>query len=230
MLARLGRSAGDRERALAATRRFTADAGHELRTPLTSVQATLSALSRHPDIPSEQRVELVRDALAEHRRLVELLDGLQALARGDAAAVAHAELDLAELVATTVEGARTRHPDVSWSSDLPGEAVVVRGWETGLRLLADNLLENAARHGRPGGVVAVSLGAGPTLVVDDDGPGVGEADRERIFEPFVRANGTRAPGSGLGLALVAQQVRDHGATIEVGRSPLGGARFSVRFS
>jgi two-component system sensor histidine kinase PrrB len=230
MLARLGRSAGDRERALAATRRFTADAGHELRTPLTSVQATLSALSRHPDIPSEQRVELVRDALAEHRRLVELLDGLQALARGDAVAVAHADLDLAELVATTVEGARTRHPDVSWASDLPGEAVVVRGWETGLRLLADNLLENAARHGRPCGVVAVTLGAGPTLVVDDDGPGVGEADRERIFEPFVRANGTRAPGSGLGLALVAQQVRDHGATIEVGRSPLGGARFSVRFS
>jgi signal transduction histidine kinase len=230
MLARLGRSAGDRERALAATRRFTADAGHELRTPLTSVQATLSALSRHPEIPSEQRVELVRDALAEHRRLVELLDGLQALARGDAAAVAHADVDLAELVATSVQAARTRHPDVSWSADLPGEAVVVRGWDTGLRLLADNLLENAARHGRPGGVVAVSLGAGPELVVDDDGPGVGEADRERIFEPFVRADGTRAPGSGLGLALVAQQVRDHGATIEVSRSPLGGARFSVRFS
>jgi two-component system sensor histidine kinase PrrB len=230
MLARLGRSARDRERALAATRRFTADAGHELRTPLTSVQATLSALSRHPDIPSEQRTELVRDALAEHRRLVELLDGLQALARGDAGAVAHADVDLAELVATTVAGARTRHPEVSWSSDLPGEAVVVRGWETGLRLLADNLLENAARHGRPGGAVAVRLGAGPTLVVDDDGPGIAEADRERIFEPFVRANGTRAPGSGLGLALVAQQVRDHGATIAVDRSPLGGARFSVRFS
>jgi signal transduction histidine kinase len=230
MLARLGRSAGDRERALAATRRFTADAGHELRTPLTSVQATLSALNRHPDIPSEQRAELVRDALAEHRRLVELLDGLQALARGDAAAVEHADVDLAELVATTVQAARTRHPDVSWSADLPGEAVVVRGWDSGLRLLADNLLENAARHGRPGGVVAVSLAAGPALVVEDDGPGVAEADRERIFEPFVRANGTRAPGSGLGLALVAQQVRDHGATIEVGRSPLGGARFSVRFS
>jgi signal transduction histidine kinase len=230
MLARLGRSAGDRERALAATRRFTADAGHELRTPLTSVQATLSALSRHPEIPAEQRVALVRDALAEHRRLVDLLDGLQALARGDAAAVQHADVDLAELVATTVQAATARHPDVSWSSDLPGEDVTVPGWETGLRLLAENLLENAALHGRPGGVVAVSVGPGPTLVVDDDGPGVADADRDRIFEPFVRADGTRAPGSGLGLALVAQQVRDHGATIEVGRSPLGGARFSVRFS
>jgi two-component system sensor histidine kinase PrrB len=229
MLARLGRSAGDRERALAATRRFTADAGHELRTPLTSVQATLSALSRHPDIPSEQRLGLVRDALAEHRRLADLLDGLQALARGDAAGVQHTEVDLAELVAAAVEAAAARHPDVSWSSQLPDEAVLMRGWEPGLRLLADNLLENAARHGRPGGAVAVTVGPGPALVVDDDGPGIAAADRDRIFEPFVRAGGTRAPGSGLGLALVAQQVRDHGAAIDVGRSPLGGARFSVRF-
>jgi signal transduction histidine kinase len=96
-------------------------------------------------------------------------------------------------------------------------------------------MENAVRHGRAGGsvTVRVEVGAGgPTLVVDDDGPGVDEADRERIFEPFVRANGAlsdEVPGSGLGLALVAQQVRDHGATIAVGESPLGGARFSVRF-
>ncbi|MEA2128372.1 MAG: two-component system, OmpR family, sensor histidine kinase PrrB [Solirubrobacteraceae bacterium] len=230
MLARLDRSAADRERALAATRRFTADAGHELRTPLTSVQATLSALSRHPDIPSGQRVALVRDALAEHRRLVALLDGLQALARGEAAAVQDADVDLAELVATAVEAAAARHPDVFWSTELPDEPVLVRGWEPGLRLLADNLLENAGRHGRPAaGSVVVRVGAGPALVVDDDGPGIGEADRERIFEPFVRANGSQAPGSGLGLALVAQQIRHHGATIDVSRSPLGGARFSVRF-
>jgi signal transduction histidine kinase len=234
MLARLGRSAADRERALAATRRFAADAGHELRTPLTSVLATLSALHRHPDIPAAQRAELVGDALAEHRRLVDLLDGLQALARGDATAVAHADVDLAEVVASSVEAAAARHPEVTWSSQLPESAVVVRGWEPGLRLLADNLVENAARHGRAGGAVSVSLSLGeaPTLVVDDDGPGVPAEDRARIFEPFVRANGASpdTPGSGLGLALVAQQVRDHGATVEVGESPAGGARFSVRFT
>ena len=55
------------------------------------------------------------------------------------------------------------------------------------------------------------------------------ADRERIFEPFVRIDGVEAPGSGLGLALVAQQARHHGAAVEVGESPLGGARFTVRF-
>jgi signal transduction histidine kinase len=233
MLARLGRSADDRERALTATRRFAADAGHELRTPLTSVLATLSALDRHPGMSPEQRAELVGDALSEHRRLVDLLDGLQALARGDATAVSHGDVDLADVVAATVDAASARHPEVRWSSELPDGPVVVRGWEPGLRMLVDNLVENAACHGRPtGGSVLVALRDGPTLVVDDDGPGVQPSDRERIFEPFVRANGASAaqiPGSGLGLALVAQQVRVHHATVEVGESPLGGARFSVRF-
>jgi two-component system, OmpR family, sensor histidine kinase PrrB len=228
MLARLGRSASDRERALAATRRFTADAGHELRTPLTSVQATLSALSRHPGMGERQRAGMVADALAENRRLVDLLDGLQALARGDAAPLEHGDVELADLVAVALAAARSRHPWVAWSCGLPEEAVVVRGWEPGLRILVDNLVENAARHG--GGTVAVTLAAdGPALFVDDDGGGVPAGERERIFEPFVRSDGTTAPGSGLGLAIVAQQVRAHGATIEVGESPLGGARFGVRF-
>ena len=229
MLARLGRSAADRERALAATRRFAADAGHELRTPLTSVQATLSALSRHPDIPEQRRTELVHDALAEHRRLVDLLDGLQALARGEAVPVAKADVDLAELVAATLAEVRARHPSVTWSSLLPDDPLLVRGWEPGLRMLVENLLENAARHGRPDGSVRVTLGEGPRLNVDDDGPGVPESERKRIFEPFARAEGTTAPGSGLGLALADQQARAHGATIDADRSPLGGARFSVRF-
>jgi two-component system sensor histidine kinase PrrB len=231
MLARLGRSAADRERALAATRRFTSDAGHELRTPLTSVQATLSALSRHPDIPVAQRTELVLDALSEHRRLVDLLDGLQAMARGDASPGEVADVDLCEVVAASLDQASSRHRAVTWSSSLPEESVWVRGWEPGLRLLVDNLLENAARHGRADGTVCVVVEAEPAvLVVEDDGPGIAAADRERIFEPFARVDGTQAPGSGLGLALVSQQVRAHGASIEVGESPAGGARFDVRFA
>ncbi len=228
MLARLARSAADRERALAATRRFTANAGHELRTPLTSVQANLSAIARHPEMSERQRAEMVADALAENRRLVELLDGLQALARGDAAPAEHVEVEMTDLVGVALAAARARHPEVRWSCELPEEPVVLRGWEPGLRMLVDNLIENAARHG--GGAVAVTLTAdGPALLVDDDGGGVAEGERERIFEPFVRANGTTTPGSGLGLALVTQQVRAHGATVCVGDSPLGGARFGVRF-
>jgi signal transduction histidine kinase len=232
MLARLGRSAADRERALAATRRFTADAGHELRTPLTSVQATLSALSRHPDIPVAKRTELVLDALSEHRRLVDLLDGLQAMARGDTSPGEVGDVDLCEVVAASVNQASSRHPAQTWSSTLPEEPVCVRGWEPGLRLLVDNLLENAARHGRSDGSVRVGVevdGGRPALAVEDDGPGIAEEDRERIFEPFVRVGDPGVPGSGLGLALVAQQARAHGALVEVGASALGGARFDVRF-
>jgi signal transduction histidine kinase len=238
MLARLGRSAADRERALAATRRFTADAGHELRTPLTSVQATLSALGRHPELDADRRTAMIDDALADQRRLVALLDGLQALARGDAGPLEQTEVDLADVVDAAVTAAAARHPQTEIAARLPDGAVSVTGWEPGLRLLADNLVENAARHGRPGGRVAVTLGAGGDGVaddawlrieVDDDGPGVPPAQRERIFEPFARIDGADRPGSGLGLALVAQQARHHGATVEVGDAPLGGARFTVRF-
>ncbi len=227
MLARLGRSSADRERALAATRRFTADAGHELRTPLTSIQATLSTLSRHADLPAERRARMAADALEEQRRLVGLLDGLQALARGDAAPPL-VEVDLADVLDSAVGAARDRHPDVRWAAALPDGPVPLAGWEPGLRSMLDNLLENAARHGRPDGEVVVALAPGPAVVVEDDGPGIPNAERERVFEPFARLDGSG--GSGLGLALVAQQARHHSATVVVDRSPeLGGARFTVRF-
>ena len=187
------------------------------------------------EIQDELRMLYVERALAELEGLAsdetymaDLLDGLQALARGDSAPLEHTEVDFADLVGVAVAAARSRHPGVTWSCALPDEAVVVRGWEPGLRILVDNLVENAVRHG--GGAVGVTLSAdGPALFVDDDGDGVAADERERIFEPFVRANGTTAPGSGLGLALVGQQVRAHEATVEVGTSALGGARFAVRF-
>jgi two-component system sensor histidine kinase PrrB len=235
MLARLARSAEDRNRALEATRRFAADAGHELRTPLTSVQATLSTIARHPEMPAGQRGELAREALGEQRRLVELLDSLQALARGDAAPLERADVDLAELVDASAGALAARHPSVSVAADAPDEPVAYRGWEPGLRIMVDNLLENAARHGRPEGSVRIALrpaadGRGPEIDVDDDGPGIPPGERERVFEPFRRVNGAAArAGSGLGLALVAQQARLHGATVTVGDSPLGGARLRVAF-
>ncbi|MBJ7331265.1 MAG: HAMP domain-containing histidine kinase [Solirubrobacteraceae bacterium] len=232
MLARLGRSSADRERALDATRRFAADAGHELRTPLTTVTTTLSTLSRHPELPAERRTEMADDALAEQRRLVDLLDGLQALARGDSAEVEWRDVDLADTVDAVVTAARSRHPEATIDAMLPDDALVLPGWEPGLRMLAENLVENAVRHGREDGRVEVGLvGAddGVVLTVDDDGPGIAEADRERVLEPFARVEGTDRPGSGLGLALVAQQARHHGASLEISDAPLGGARVRVRF-
>jgi two-component system sensor histidine kinase PrrB len=231
MLGRLSRSAGDRQRALDATRRFAADAGHELRTPLTSIQTTLSAFVRHPELPAERRTRMAAETLAEQQRLVALLDGLQVLARGDASPE-RAAVDLAEVVDAALEAARARHPEVRWSATLPDDPVVLDGWAPGLRSLVDNLLENAARHGAADGEVCVALATGgdARLVVEDAGPGIPETDRERVFEPFARLAGDGRPGSGLGLAIVAQQVRHHGATVDVDHSErLGGARFSVTF-
>jgi two-component system sensor histidine kinase PrrB len=238
MLVRLGRAADERNKALEATRRFAADAGHELRTPLTSVQASQSIIARHPGMDPGRRTALAEDALAEQRRLVHLLDGLQALARGDANPVEHVAVDLADVVAAALEAARSRHAATTWEATLPAadEGPCVVGWEPGLRVMADNLMENAARHGRQGGgTVRVTLvedatAQTATLTVEDDGTGVAEADRERIFLPFARAADTDRPGSGLGLALVAQQAGHHGATVTVDASPgLGGARFAVRY-
>jgi signal transduction histidine kinase len=230
MLARLSRSAADRERAIEATRRFAADAGHELRTPLTSIQARLSSLARHPDEPPERRTQMAEEALGQQRRAVTLLDGLQALARGDAAPALE-PLDLADAADAALAAARDRHATVRWTGHVPDGAISVDAWEPGLRALLDNLLENAARHGRTEGEVRVTVrdGEAPELVVEDDGTGIPSADRARIFEPFVRL-GDDGDGSGLGLALVAQQARHHGAAITVDRSSaLGGARFAVRF-
>jgi signal transduction histidine kinase len=161
---------------------------------------------------------------------VTLLDGLQALARGDAAP-SLAPVDLADAVDAALAAARERHPAVRWTAEVPDGAITVDAWEPGLRALLDNLLENAARHGRTDGEVRVTVrGAeAPELIVEDDGPGIPDDDRGRIFEPFVRL-ADHGEGSGLGLAVVAQQAHHHGADITVDRSPtLGGARFAVRF-
>jgi two-component system, OmpR family, sensor histidine kinase PrrB len=230
MLARLSASAAQRERALEATRRFAFDAGHELRTPLTTVQATLSALHRHPDVEPEQRDAMLEDALEEQRRLVALLDGLQALARGEATSAEHEDIDVADVVTRAVAEARAHYPETAFALDLPDASVVLQGWEPGLRLLVANLVTNAAHHGRRGGNVWVTL-EGPVLTVDDDGDGIPEADRARIFEPFRRLDAAAdRPGTGLGLALVAQQAREHGATVRVETSPAGGARVVVEFA
>jgi signal transduction histidine kinase len=232
MLSRLSASAAQRERALEATRRFAFDAGHELRTPLTTVQTTLSALHRHPDVSPEQRAAMLEDALSDQHRLVELLDGLQALARGEATSHEHEDVDLADLVTRAVADTQSQYPATTFTLDAPAAPVVLRGWEPGLRVLVANLLTNAARHGRPAGSVWITLAgeSAPVLTVDDDGEGIPEGDRETIFEPFRRLEAAAdRPGSGLGLALVAQQAREHAATVRVDSSPAGGTRVEVAF-
>jgi two-component system sensor histidine kinase PrrB len=233
MLARLHASAAAMQRALEATRRFAADAGHELRNPLTALRANLDALARNPDLPVAQRQVLVADLAAEQERMAHLLEGLQALARGEAAeSLPREAVEIVDIVDAAVYAARRRHPRIVYELDEDGAAdAVLDGWGGGVRLLVDNLLDNAALHGRREGRVRVGLERdGPALVlrVDDDGPGVAPDERDRLLEPFARGRDVRAAGTGLGLAIVAQQVALHRGQLRLGDSPLGGLEVEVR--
>jgi signal transduction histidine kinase len=220
MLGRLETSTAATEAALEAARRFTADAGHELRTPLTSIRANLAALAHGearalaPDERARVLAELERDLV----RLTALLDGLQALARGDAGMSERAPVNVTDVADAALADARRRHPRVDYAF---GEAreLTIAGDETGLRAALDNLLENAARHGAHRVRVHVTDHG---VRVDDDGPGIPPAERDRVFERFARGGAT-TPGSGLGLAVVAQQARLHGGRAFATDSPLGGA-------
>jgi signal transduction histidine kinase len=232
MLARLQASTTTMERALHATRRFASDAGHELRTPLTGLRANLDTLARNPGLDAAERDALVADMAAEQERIVHLLEGLQALARGEAAeSLPREEVELGDLVDSALFAARRRHPGVTYELDDEIHDATVHGWDGGLRLLVDNLLDNAALHGRPGGHVRVALARAEDdllVRVDDDGPGIAAAERERLLEPFARGTTTTASGTGLGLAIVAQQVALHDGELRLEDSELGGLGVQVR--
>jgi signal transduction histidine kinase len=209
-------------------RRFAADVSHELRSPLQTLAAAASVLARHkPDMAPRPAAAagLVADEVARFEALVtDLLE----LARGDQAPQRTA-VDVAEL-ARQVCREQSIAPEVV--TVMPGADPVWQVDRRRLHQVLANLVENGRHHG--GGVVAVRVGQdrGAGFVeVDDEGPGVGQADRDVIFDRFVRGRtaGARGDndGTGLGLALVAQHVNAHGGTVSVTDRPGGGARFRI---
>lgn len=226
---RVAREISTTDAALLASRSFTADASHELSTPLTSMGADLEVLARHPDLQPAERAEIVAELRHEHGRILGLLSMLRDLARGDQQSDRSFEsVDLADIVDEAVDAMRRRHPDVVFTAELP-DVPPLRGWPPGLRVLVDNLLTNAVVHGGP--EVAVDLHlvlveGRLRLVVDDDGPGFPSGDRSRLLERFEQGSATTL-GTGLGLALVAQQVALHHGTVELGDAEPVGARVTV---
>jgi signal transduction histidine kinase len=207
-------------------RRFVADASHELRSPVATIRALLESdrVAAHPGGPAGLSAEV----LEETARLAALIDDLLLLARGDASRPRdHGPVDLTRLVTSETRRART----VPVETDVEAGLRVV-GDPTLLRAVVRNLLDNAERFATAGVVVAAHHQGAEVLVeVVDDGPGVPPADRDRIFERFVRLDDSRsraAGGTGLGLAIVRQVVSDHGGTVTVGPAATAGARFVVR--
>jgi two-component system, OmpR family, sensor kinase len=215
------------EGAFARQRQFVSDASHELRSPLTAIRGQLEVLARSkdPDPAELRRVEALM--LMEMRRVERLVEDLLALARldegvGPSLHDLQAAPFLRELVGATGEGAELGDlVEGSLSADPDLIAQVVR-----------NLLENAHRHAGPGGRVSISSAAsaaGLRVDIDDDGPGIPPAERERVFDRFHRSDEGRdrsAGGSGLGLGIARSIVLAHGGRIWVDDSTLGGARLS----
>jgi two-component system, OmpR family, sensor kinase len=215
------------EDAFARQRSFVSDASHELRSPLTAIRGQIEVLARDPD-PDAEAVRRVEAAtLIELRRVERLVDELLALARLDeGAGPALRELDAAAFLREAVAAA----PGVAALGDL-AEGTIDADPEM-IAGVVRNLVENARRHAGAGGTVVVSSTAiGPRLRVDvdDDGPGIAPAERERVFDRFHRSDAARARasgGAGLGLAIARGVLTAHGGTIGADESPLGGARIS----
>ena len=209
--------------------RFAADVSHELRTPLTTLTTSLALLQRARDLsPQSQRaVELMADELTRFRRALEDLLALGRLESGiDEAALQVTEVD--ELLRHAL--AASGSPDLLNDTPGPGPGTSVRVDRPQMVRALVNLVRNAELHG--GGLAdvrAVAEGDHVDIVVRDRGPGVPPTERERIFERFARAGGTKTgTGSGLGLSIVAETVHLHGGKVWCTSADDGGAEFVVR--
>ena len=229
MLARIGTEQQRTRAALESARDFAAVASHELRTPLTAMRTNLEVLSTL-EMPAEQRKELVGDVMRTQTRIEATLTALERLAQGQLSTTDDfVPVDIAELLDRAAHDAMRSYPNLTVSLS-PSPTVLMVGQPAGLRLVIDNAIANAVKHGAATEIrlSAVSSAAGVEITVDDNGTGVPEEERAKVFERFSRGSTASRSGSGLGLALVAQQAELHGGTASLEASPLGGARLLLR--
>src|SRR6478672_5162328 len=229
MLARIGDEQQRTRAALESARDFAAVASHELRTPLTAMRTNLEVLMTL-DLAPEQRKEVIGDVMRTQARIEATLTALERLAQGELTTVDDfVPVDVVELLDRAAHDAMHNYPglDVSLASST---TVLMLGMPAGLRLVVDNAIANAVKHGAATQVrlSVVSSAAGVEIAVDDNGSGVPEKERTEVFERFHRGTTASRSGSGLGLALVAQQAEIHGGTASLEVSPLGGTRLMLR--
>jgi two-component system sensor histidine kinase TctE len=229
-------------------KRFLADAAHQLKTPLAGLRMQADLALREGS--SEQDLKHSLQQIGRSSvRATHTVNQLLALARAEAGGTALSRLpcDMAmltmEVVQDSVPRALERHVDLGYEGATPGSGgLMLRGNPTLLKELVRNLVDNAINYaptvaGRTG-IVTVRLLTDPfgqvlVLQVEDNGPGIPEAERELVFQPFYRVLGTNVDGSGLGLPIVLEIAHQHAATVSIedahpGQNPPGTC-FSVRF-
>lgn len=226
------------ESSAARQRSFVADVSHELRTPLTRLRTNLEVDRADPNADLAATVDGALDDTVEMQHLV---DDLLFLARRDAAGADDVDrwnlVDLDAIVGDEVSAIRptaAERTDGAVHVDMVNvSAAVVRGDAAQLTRLVRNLLTNAVRHAAAQVTVTVRHSDDVIeLRVDDDGPGISEEDRERVFERFVRldsARSARSGGTGLGLAIVREVARHHRGSVRIRTAGSGGAALVVTF-
>lgn len=212
--------------------RFASDVAHELRTPLTTLLTSLSVLERRRDELSSHGQEALDLLGRDVRRLERTAADLVEIAKHDAGVVT---ADVEPLPATAVINRllnRLRRPDLPVAVDQEAVRSLIHADEGRLERILVNLIDNADTHG--GGATRITVSRIADVVriaVEDAGPGVKEEDRDRVFERFARGSHARPSGrydgSGLGLALAAENTLLQGGDIWVEDAPGGGARFVV---
>jgi two-component system sensor histidine kinase PrrB len=232
MLRRLAAAQQATTNSLQSAQDFAANAAHELRTPLTAMRADLDTLRIH-DLPDDERAEVVADLSRAQRRVEAIITALGQLASGQLAQAADREpIDVTDTLDRVARENMRSAPKVEIVVDAEEDLGTVWGWPDGLRLAVDNLVRNAIAHGSAGRVVltAQRTEGWLTIIVDDDGRGLPAEEHETVLGRFRRGSTATPGGSGLGLALVAQQAELHGGTIELSDSPLGGLRATLTVS
>lgn len=207
------------DRAIDAQRAFIADAAHELRTPLTALKLRIQLAERAQDEAS--RAAAFAELKQGYERAIRMVQQLLTLARqepGASTSQAH-PVDLAALargvVADFAPAADTKKIDLGLHAE---DGVAVEGDAETLRILLNNLIDNAIRYTPEGGRVDVAVAPGTTtctLTVQDSGPGIPEDELSRVFDRFYRVAGTGVEGSGLGLAIVKQIATAHHAEVRL---------------
>ncbi len=212
-------------------RRFLADAAHELRTPVAGISALAQSLQRdaehRPDRVARWSELLVGESSRASRLVGDMLDSVRAESTSDLDAT---DIDLVEITRRTVERAALLMPDIRFDVDA-AQPVPVRVDVGRIEQILSNVLDNAGRFTPSGGTIRVAVGRDTHtfVTVDDEGPGVAEADRERIFERLVRLNSARdraSGGVGLGLSIARTLACAHGGELVCLAGP-SGARFRL---
>ncbi len=215
------------ESSVQAQRNLVADASHELRTPIATIRANLQLMRDEELLSPADRAALRADVIEELDELTALVGDVVELARGGKPSTEPGDVRLDAVVYDAIERARRRAPTLTFHQVI--EPTLVRGEADRISRAVSNLLDNAAKWSRDGGLVEVTLLDG-VVTVRDHGPGFNEDDLPYVFDRFHRAREARSkPGSGLGLAIVRQAAEAHDGFTEASNAPDGGAVLRVSF-